>query len=553
MSVNEFLMKKLNNILLVTFILCLFSCTMKQKADLIIHNATIYPVNDAFSTAAALAIRDGKILAIGGDEILAGFEAGQVIDAKGAFVYPGFYDAHCHFLSYGLSRLQRADLVGTGSFSEVVERVVRHAENTESEWVEGRGWDQNDWEVKVFPDRTKLDELFPDRPVILTRIDGHAALANGEALRRAGIDADTKVVGGDVLMANGKPTGILIDNAIELVSDQIPENDAALNTAALLKAQEDCFAVGLTSVMDAGLAVKEIMLVDSLNKAGSLMIRINAMLTPTDSTYRAFMEKGHYKTDRLHVNSIKLYADGALGSRGASMIEAYSDDPHNHGLIMYPESYYRDVIENALKYDYQVNTHAIGDSGNRFILDLYAEYLEGPNDRRWRVEHAQIVHPEDFGKFGKYSIIPSIQSTHCTSDMYWADERVGPERIKGAYAWQKLLSQNGWLPNGTDFPIEHISPLRTYYAAVSRKDLDAYPEDGFQFDQALSREEALRSITIWAAKGAFEEDEKGSLEVGKTADLVILEKDIVTIPEDEIAGTQVLYTIVGGEVVFTGN
>jgi len=543
-------MKKLNNILLVTIVLLIMSCTVKEKADLIIHNAMVYTVDEAFTNANCVVIADGKILALGGNELLDDYDASQVLDAEGAFVYPGFYDAHCHFLSYGLSKLQRADLVGTNSFNEVVERVREHASKTKSEWVQGRGWDQNDWEVKEFPSRARLDELFPDRPVILTRIDGHAALANGEALKRAGIDADTKVVGGDVLLLDGEPSGILIDNAIELVSEQIPENDAALNAAALIKAQEDCFAVGLTSVMDAGLPVKEIMLMDSLNRGGSLKIRINAMLTPTDSTYLEFMEKGQYKTDRLHVNSVKLYADGALGSRGASMIEAYSDDPQNYGLIMYPEEYYREVIENALEHNYQVNTHAIGDAGNRFILDLYAEYLGGPNDRRWRVEHAQIVHPDDFEKFGEYSIIPSIQSTHCTSDMYWADERVGPERIKGAYAWQKLLAQNGWLPNGTDFPIEHISPLRTYYAAVSRKDLEGYPEDGFQFDEALSREEALRSVTIWAAKGAFEEDEKGSLETGKLADIVILEKDIMTIPEEEIADTKVIYTIVGGEVVY---
>jgi len=543
-------MKKLNNILLVTIVLLIMSCTVKEKADLIIHNAMVYTVDEAFTNANCVVIADGKILALGGNELLDDYDASQVLDAEGAFVYPGFYDAHCHFLSYGLSKLQRADLVGTNSFNEVVERVREHASKTKSEWVQGRGWDQNDWEVKEFPSRARLDELFPDRPVILTRIDGHAALANGEALKRAGIDADTKVVGGDVLLLDGEPSGILIDNAIELVSEQIPENDAALNAAALIKAQEDCFAVGLTSVMDAGLPVKEIMLMDSLNRGGSLKIRINAMLTPTDSTYLEFMEKGQYKTDRLHVNSVKLYADGALGSRGASMIEAYSDDPQNYGLIMYPEEYYREVIENALEHNYQVNTHAIGDAGNRFILDLYAEYLGGPNDRRWRVEHAQIVHPDDFEKFGEYSIIPSIQSTHCTSDMYWADERVGPERIKGAYAWQQLLAQNGWLPNGTDFPIEHISPLRTYYAAVSRKDLEGYPEDGFQFDEALSREEALRSVTIWAAKGAFEEDEKGSLETGKLADIVILEKDIMTIPEEEIADTKVIYTIVGGEVVY---
>jgi predicted amidohydrolase YtcJ len=274
------------------------------------------------------------------------------------------------------------------------------------------------------------------------------------------------------------------------------------------------------------------------------------MLTPSDSTYIDFMMKGEYMTDRLHVNSVKLYADGALGSRGACLHDPYSDDQDNYGLIMHPEDYYREVLSNAYKYNYQVNTHAIGDSGNTIILDLYAEYLQGPNDRRWRVEHAQIVHEDDFEKFGSFNIIPSIQSTHCTSDMYWAGDRLGPERIKGAYAWQQLLAQNGWLPNGTDFPIEHISPLRTYYAAVSRKDLDAYPEGGFQFEEALSREEALRSITIWAAKGSFEENEKGSLEPGKYADIVILDQDMISIAEAKIPDIEVLYTFVNGEMVY---
>jgi len=428
--------------------------------------------------------------------------------------------------------------------------VQAHAEKTDAEWIEGRGWDQNDWEVKDFPDREELDKLFPDRPVLLTRIDGHAALVNGEALRRAGITAHKQLIGGEVRIEDGKPSGILIDNAIELVSEQIPENDAVLKSAALQAAQEDCFGVGLTSVMDAGLEVKDIMLIDSLHKDMVLKIKINAMLSAMDSTYYEFMKQGELKTDRLHVNSIKLYADGALGSRGACMIEHYSDDPGNHGLIMHTEEVYREVIGNAYKHNFQVNTHAIGDSGNRYILDLYAEYLKEPNDRRWRVEHAQIIHPDDFDKFGEFNIVPSIQSTHCTSDMYWADERVGPERIKGAYAWQQLLAQNGWLPNGTDFPIEHISPLKTYYASVSRMDLEGYPEGGFQAEEALSREEALRSITIWAAMGAFEENEKGSLEKGKAADIVILDKDLMSVPENEIPDITVMYTFVNGELVF---
>ncbi|MEN8224559.1 MAG: amidohydrolase [Bacteroidota bacterium] len=544
-------MKKINYFLLIISLLIISACnTMKKEADLIIMNAQVYTLDKDFSTAGCVVVSAGKIIALGDTTLMNDYEAKKILDVKGRFVYPGFYDAHCHFMSYGIGKLQRVDLTGTASFDEVMERVSLHAENNPSEWLEGRGWDQNDWEVKEFPDRTALDQLFPDRPVLLTRIDGHAVLVNGEALRRAGINAETSLVGGEVVLRDGVPSGVLIDNAIELVRDVIPEVDPALKKAALLAGQEDCFAVGLTSVMDAGLDVSDIRIIDSLQQQGKLKIKINAMIASTDSNYLEFMQQGELKTERLHVNSIKLYADGALGSRGACMIHPYSDEPENHGLIMFEEAFFREVMENALQYDFQVNTHAIGDSGNRFILDLYAEYLGGHNDRRWRIEHAQIVHEDDFHKFADYSIIPSVQATHATSDMYWAGDRVGEERMKGAYAYQKLLALNGWLPNGTDFPIEKISPVLTYYAAVSRKDLAGYPEGGFQVQDALSREEALRSITIWAAKSAFEEDEKGSLEVGKAADIVILDQDLMIIDETEIPKTKVLYTISNGELVF---
>ncbi|MBE9484010.1 MAG: amidohydrolase [Bacteroidetes bacterium] len=544
-------MKKILYFPTLILLASLISCnTMKKDADLIIHNTSIYTLDDAFSVQECLVIKDGKILAVGGDELLDTYFSKNMLDAGGKYIYPGFYDAHCHFLSYGVGKMQRADLKGTTSFDEVVERVVEHSKVNPSEWIEGRGWDQNDWETKEFPDREKLDKLFPDRPVLLIRIDGHAALVNGEALRRAGITADTEVPGGDIIIKNGEPSGVLIDNAIEIVRDLIPEEDPELKKAGLMAGQEDCFATGLTSVMDAGLKVADIRLIDSLQQAGVLKIKINAMLSSMDSNYLTFMQQGEYKTDRLHVNSIKLFADGALGSRGACMIHDYSDDPGNYGLIMHKEEFYRAVIENAVRYNYQVNTHAIGDSGNRFILELYAEYLGGPNDRRWRVEHAQVIHEDDFDIFKQYNIIPSVQATHATSDMYWAIDRVGPERMKGAYAYRRLLSLNGWMPNGTDFPIEKISPLLTFYAAVVRKDLEGFPEGGFQMQDALNREEALRSITIWAAKAAFEEKEKGSLEAGKDADIVILDSDLMAIEELEIPKVNVLNTFVNGEMVF---
>lgn len=544
-------MKKIQYLLTAVIVLHLISCMpMKKTADMIIHGAKIYTLDSKFSTVSCIVIHDGKVLEAGNEILLDKYDSENILDAGGSYIYPGFIDAHCHFLSYGIGKLQRADLVGTASFDEILAILKEHAAKNPSEWIAGRGWDQNDWAVKEFPDRTMLDALFPDRPVILTRIDGHAALVNGEALRRAGITANTKITGGEVILRDGIPTGMLIDNAIEPVTASIPEADIDMLRAALIKAQDDCFAVGLSSVMDAGLEVSRIRLIDSLHRDGALKIKINAMLTPMDSNYLEFMEGGIYKTERLHVNSVKLYADGALGSRGACMIDPYSDDPENHGLIMHGEDFYREVMDNAYRNNYQVNTHAIGDSGNRFTLDLYGEHLKGRNDRRWRIEHAQIIHPDDFSKFEKYNIIPSVQATHATSDMYWAGDRVGPERMKGAYAYKELLAANGWLPNGTDFPIENISPVYTFYASVARKDLDGYPDDGFQMDNALSREEALRSITIWAAKASFEENEKGSIEPGKAADLVILDQDLMIVDEDLIPGTKVLYTLVNGEIVY---
>ncbi len=545
-------MKKEYYFLYLLILMILSSCdTMKKKADLVIFNAKVYTVDENFSTAECVVVSDGVIIDIGSSDIARKYEADRLLDVSGMFVYPGFYDAHCHFLAYGEGKLRQADFSGTASFEEVVGRVKDHALANSSEWVLGRGWDQNDWPVKEFPDNKALDEIFPDRPVLLIRVDGHAALANSEAMRRAGINAGTKVKGGEVILEQGKPSGVLIDNAIELVRAVIPPQGEELKISGLKVAQADCFAVGLTSVMDAGLDVADIMLIDSLQKQGVIKMKVNAMLASTDTAYLDFMKQGTYKTGKLHVNSIKLYADGALGSRGACLIHEYSDDPGNHGLIIHDDAYYRDVMVNAYKYLYQVNTHAIGDSGNRYMLDLYASFLGGRNDRRWRIEHAQIVAPEDFRKFSEHNIIPSVQATHATSDMYWAGDRVGEERLKGAYAYRSLLATNGWLPNGTDFPIEQINPLYTFYASVARKDLQGYPEGGYLPEESLSREEALRSMTIWAAKGAFEEHEKGSLEIGKAADIVVLDTDLMAEHESELPRAGVAFTIVDGEVVFS--
>jgi predicted amidohydrolase YtcJ len=539
-------------ILSFTVLLTLFfmsRCT-SDKADLILFNGKIYTVDNNFSIAEAIAIKDGKILAAGKNlEIMDRFQAEQEIDLQGQYVYPGLIDAHCHFFEYGLS-LQTANLTGTRSFNEILEILQEHSSKFPSEWLIGHGWDQNDWEIKEFPSNEKLNELFPGKPVLIIRIDGHAALASSEALKRAGVTPGRQVSGGTIMTRNGKLTGILVDNAIELVRRLIPEPGQEHKTTGLLKAQENCFAVGLTSVQDAGLGYNELQLIDSLQKAGLLKMRIYGMLAPGERNFEKYLYRGIYKTDYLDVRSIKLYADGALGSRGALLLEPYSDDPSNYGLLTTDTMDLINDCRLAYEYGFQVNTHCIGDSANHLMLNIYGEILKGANDRRWRIEHAQIIHPGDFRLFGKYNIVPSVQPTHATSDMYWAGERLGDKRLKGAYALRSLLEQNGWIAAGSDFPVESINPVLGFYAAVTRQDAEGYPEGGFMPEQRLTREEALKAMTIWAAKSAFEENEKGSIEPGKFADFIITDKDLMTIPVEEFPGFKIRFTYSGGRQVY---
>lgn len=544
----------MNRTLIFTIIaLCsLYSCNApKMKVDLIVTNAKIYILDDSFSTAESFAVKDGKFIAVGSKaDIAAKYVSDQVLDCKGNIVYPGFNDAHCHFYGYGMDLMQYADLAGLTDQESVYQKLQEYKGRIGSGWILGRGWDQNLWPEKSFPDNKRLNELFPDAPVYLIRVDGHAAWCNAKALELAGITAKTNIAGGEVLLKNGQPTGVLIDNAKELVYKQIPSPSLGLKAKALLEAQKNCFAVGLTSVTDCGLSKDVILLIDSLQKSGELQMRINAMMEPSNENLEYFLKSAPYKTDRLQVNTIKLYADGALGSRGAYLLEDYSDDPGNRGLIMDKTSYYEDICQKAYAAGFQVATHCIGDGANRFMLNTYAKFLKSKNDRRWRIEHVQVVHPDDMASFGKYSVIPSIQATHATSDMFWADERLGNERLKTAYAYQQLLAQNGWLPNGTDFPIEDISPIKTFFASVCRTNSEGLPVGGFQMENALTREQALRSETIWAAKAGFEEGRKGSIEIGKEADFVVLDTDLMKCNDEAILHTKVLKTVLGGELVF---
>lgn len=536
-----------NNYFIFVMMIFLFSCTGKQKADLILHNGVVYTVDSAFTMAEAFAVADGKIVAVGSnEEILSAYKSDSVIDAAGKAVFPGFIDAHCHFYGYGLN-LTKADLIGCKSEEEMISRVSAWAEKNPDGWVLGRGWDQNEWPSKKFPDKNKLDRLFPNRPVYLTRVDGHAALVNSEAMRLAEINANTKVAGGKIEIKNGSPSGILIDNAMDFVFSKIPAPSEKQSEEALLKAQQNCFAVGLTTVDDAGLSLEIIRLIEKLHNDGKLKMRIYAMLDPTEENYEAFQKP--YSTDRLTVRSFKIYADGALGSRGAWLLEPYSDDPQNRGLLLQDTSYYHLWAKRCKENGFQLNVHAIGDAANKLMLTVFALYNEKKNDLRWRIEHAQVLAEKDIDMFGNYGIIPSVQPTHATSDMNWVEERLG-DRIRFAYAYKLLMQQNGWIPLGTDFPVEFITPMFTFFAAVARQNADCMPESGFQPENALTRKEALRGMTIWAAMANFEEKQKGSLAVGKAADFVILDRDIMQCTIREARDAKVLRTVLNGATVF---
>ena len=535
--------------LLFSFLL-LLSCNQSNKTavDTIVTDATIYQVNDSFSTASAMAISDGKILAIGtNEEITKKYESKNTIDGKGKFIYPGLIDAHCHFYGYGLN-LQEVDLRGTNSMKEVIERVKAFQKEKNPEFIVGNGWDQNDWEVKKYPTKEDLDAEFPNIPVVLNRIDGHAMIVNSKALSLAGITSKSDATGGQIELANGQPTGILIDNPMRLISKIIPAPNRKTQIAALVDAQKTMFEYGLTTVNDAGLSPDVIQLIDSLQKAKILSINVYAMISASQKNVDLYLKKGIYKTDALNVRSFKLFGDGALGSRGACMHDEYSDMAKQHGALRSSPQELKSIAKQIAASNFQLNSHAIGDSANTVLLKIYKEVLTGKKDRRWKIEHAQVIREQDFDYF-KLGIIPSVQPTHATSDMYWAGERLGKERLKNSYAYKKLLQKAGMVALGTDFPIEEVNPMLTFHSSVARKDSKNFPKGGFQMENALSREETLKGMTIWAAYSNFEEKEKGSLEVGKWADFVIFDQDLMKMKEEEIVKMTAAATFLKGAKV----
>jgi predicted amidohydrolase YtcJ len=533
--------------ILLIFSLIIVSCK-KENVDLIIINSNTYIVNENFEKAEAFAIKDGKFIAVGtSEEIQANYKSKDTIDAKKQTIVPGLIDAHCHFYRMGLQQ-QKVSLEGTKSYDEVLAKIIAFQKEKNVAFISGRGWDQNDWEIKEFPTKEKLDKLFPTVPVAVSRVDGHALLANQAAIDISEITKDTKVSGGEIILKNGKMTGVLIDAAMNFI--KFPETSKQEATKGLLDAQKICFSYGLTTVDDAGLDKNTIELIEDLQKTNDLKIRIYAMVSADNQEQiDYYINKGKLKTDRLNVRSFKVYGDGALGSRGAAMRKSYSDRENHFGALIYPPERYQEIAKQIAASEFQMNTHAIGDSANTWMLKTYKEVLKDQENRRWRIEHAQIISSKDFQNFN--NILPSVQPTHATSDMYWAEDRIGKDRMKGAYAFRNLLNRYGKIALGTDFPVEQVNPFLTFYAATYRKDLNNYPADGFQMYNSLSREETLKGMTIWAAYANFEEEEKGSIEVGKFADFVILNQDIMKVRGSEIPKTNAVSTYLNGEKVFS--
>ena len=537
---------KLNNLILVLLVFTSLLQSCKKSVDYIAYNGNIYTVNNDFNVASAFAVKDGKFIDVGNDEIFSKYNSNEKIDLNGSTVLPGLIDAHCHFYGLGLNQ-SVIDLTGTSSFNEILEKI---AFENNKDVIRGRGWDQNDWEIKEFPNKLKLDLAYPNTPVILERIDGHAYLVNQKALDIAGIDINTKSTNGSVLSKKGKLTGVLIDGPMSIIDDAFGEISLDNKIKALISAQKICFQNGLTTVDDAGLSKEVILLIDSLQKKDLLKMRVYAMISNSEDDVDYFLENGPIKTNSLNVRSVKVYGDGALGSRGATLKEPYSDDKHNYGKLVTSYKDIKDLADKLAKANFQMNTHAIGDSTINILIDTYSKVLENKTDPRWRIEHSQIIDLNDIDGYNN-KILPSVQPTHATSDMYWAKDRVGSKRIKGAYAYKALLEKSKVIGLGTDFPVEKVNPFHTFYASISRKDLNDYPEKGFEFENALSREETLKGMTIWAAYLNFEEKEKGSIEKGKFADFIIIDRDIMKVETNKTPNTKVLKTYLSGELVYS--
>lgn len=535
-------------------LLLLNSCAYQHvEADLIIHNARIYALDQENHVYQAMAIKDGKILELGPErQILNKYDATRSIDAAQRVIYPGFIDAHCHFLAYARA-LSEVQLTGTSSWEDVQQKVIDFQKQyPQARFIQGRGWDQNDWPVKDFPTNDQLNALFPDIPVVLRRIDGHALIANAAALRLAGIEGVKLIDGGEIVAVNGKPSGVLIDNAMQAIDAIVPDKAIEEELEIVKRAQENCLAVGLTTIDEAGLSKRDIEIYQRALQDSVLKMRVYAILADNQENYDYFVGKGPQIDDRLTIRAFKWVMDGALGSRGACLIKPYEDllPRQAYGELLQTREYYINKAFELRMAGFQICTHAIGDSANRVALDVYCQALDGARDLRWRIEHAQVVDPADMKRFSECVVIPSVQPTHAMSDWSWAIERLGRNRIQRAYAYKELMEQLNFIPLGTDFPIEDISPFKTIATAVFRRDSRGLPAEGWQMENALTMDQALRGVTIWAAMANFEEEKKGSLEAGKLADFVIVDTDLSRANEAEVRAAQVLQTYIHGQCVY---
>ena len=531
----------------------------QRPADLIVTNARIYTVDDARPVVAAMAVRDGRVLFTGSvrEAMALRGPSSRVVDLGGRVVIPGMVDAHAHLLGLGQS-LRNVNLVGARSYDEVIARVVSFARGQPAgTWILGRGWDQNQWGDTRFPTHDALSRALPNHPVWLTRIDGHAGLANAAAMHAAGVTAaSVDPTGGRIeRTATREPTGVFIDNAKSLVERSIPEPTREDTRKAIAAAITESQRWGLVGLHDAGESRATIDLMEEMAKAGQIPFRLYVMVSDDSAAITHYLARGPQSglyDNHLWIRAFKLYADGALGSRGAALLEPYSDDPNNRGLLLTAPAHIQEVASRALRGGFQVNTHAIGDRGNRVVLDAYDAALKAnpTADHRFRVEHAQILNHDDIPRFAELGVIPSMQAVHQTSDMYWAGSRLGLGRLLGAYAWRSLLNSGVVVPNGSDFPVEAVNPLLSFHSAVSRQDAENWPAAGWMPEQRMTREEALKSMTIWPAYAAFQDAIMGSLAPGKLADFVVLDRDIMTVPERDILGTHVLATYIGGQAVY---
>jgi hypothetical protein len=528
-------------------------------AELILTNARIYTVDAAHPLGDAMAVGGGRVLFVGSERGALALRgpSTRVLDLGGNTVIPGMVDAHAHLAGLGAA-LRSVNLVGTQSYDEVIARIAARAREVPAgTWIVGRGWDQNDWGDTRFPTHEALSRAVPNHPVYVTRVDGHASLVNAAALRAAKITKETPDPdGGRVLRgANGEPTGVLVDRAQGLVGSVIPEPSRDEQRAAIVAAVKETNRWGLTGIHDAGVSRGTIELYEELARAGQFTLRDYVMVSNDSADVAYYLARGPRSglyDGHLWIRSIKVYADGALGSRGAALLEPYADDPGNTGLVITPMEGIESVAERALRAGFQVCTHAIGDRGNRNVLDAYAAALAKVPvaDHRFRVEHAQVLAHDDIPRFIELDVIPSMQASHQTSDMYWATTRLGAMRVLGAYAWRSLLDQGSIVPNGSDFPVEEVNPLISFHSAISRQDARGWPPGGWHAEQRMTREEALKSMTIWPAYAAFQEHELGSLTPGKYADFVVLDRDIMRVDPDAVLGTRVLATYIAGAPVY---